>query len=100
MSNTLNPLLAALWQKNLPQLQTRLDLLDHAAATRPLPEQLRAEAHSVAHKLAGSLGMFGYMQGTEIARELEVLLDTSQPDPTRLAQLTRDLRTAVLPQPQ
>jgi len=101
MSDDLSALLAAVWQKNLLQFQTRLGRLDQVAAETALvhafPEPLRAEAISIAHKLAGSLGMFGYMRGTEIARELEVFLHQDQPDPTRLTQLTRDLRAAVFP---
>ncbi len=32
---------------------------------------MREAAHQAAHKLAGSLGMFGLARGTEIARALE-----------------------------
>ena len=101
MPDDLNALLAAVWQKNLQQVQARLELLDQVAAqaatTHPFPEALRDEAIAIAHKLAGSLGMFGYMRGTEITRELEVFLHEDDPDPTRLTQLTRDLRAAVFP---
>jgi HPt (histidine-containing phosphotransfer) domain-containing protein len=88
-------LLASLWQRNLPQLQARLDLLDQAAASDPLPDTLRAEAASVAHKLAGSLGMFGYPEGTRLARQLEVLLESDAPPQQQLVKLTQELRLAV-----
>lgn len=74
-------LLAALWRRNLPILLERLDLLDHAAhqlQSGPLPNALLEEITSIAHKLAGSLGMFGYHQGTLVARDLEHLLDSVQ----------------------
>ncbi len=60
-------LLADLWQKNLPTLRERLDLLDRIASTAAsgtLAEATRLEALTIAHKLSGSLGMFGYQQGT------------------------------------
>ncbi len=41
--------------------------------------------------------MFGYTQGTEIARRLEVLLDTSPTDPGELIPLTIELRRSVFP---
>ncbi len=67
-------LLATLWERNLPVLRERLDLLDAAAAaaaTGSLTAEQRTEAGSTAHKLAGSLGMFGYPRGTDLARQLE-----------------------------
>jgi HPt (histidine-containing phosphotransfer) domain-containing protein len=88
-------LLAALWQRNLPVLQERLKLLDEAAeaaATQTLTAQRRMDAAATAHKLAGSLGMFGYPRGTELARNLEVLLDA--PD-TVDALVLRELATAL-----
>jgi len=34
---------------------------------------LRVNAHAAAHKLAGTLGTFSLAQGTELAREFELL---------------------------
>jgi HPt (histidine-containing phosphotransfer) domain-containing protein len=96
-------LLAILWQRQLPLLQERLDLLDRAAAEASsgiLSEASRNEALTVAHKLAGSLGMFGYHQGTETARTMELILKA----PTRdtlpdLACLAKNLRATLRPRP-
>ena len=91
--------LASLWEKNLPTLRERLDLIDltaSLAASGTLPEDTRLEAYSVAHKLTGSLGMFGYQQGTDIARKIEHILKA--PTPTQLTTLTtlaKDLRTSL-----
>ena len=90
-------LLADLWRRNRPVIEDRLTILDRAAASDPLPGDLRAAALDVSHKLSGSLGMFGFEQGTVIARELELLLDTPQPDTSRLADLTKQLRALILP---
>ncbi len=59
----IDSLLADLWQRHLPSLRERLDLLTRTAAqaaTGTLDEAARAEAQSVAHKLSGNLGMFGH----------------------------------------
>jgi HPt (histidine-containing phosphotransfer) domain-containing protein len=96
-------LLADLWQRHLPTLRERLDLLDRTAseaASGTLTEELRLEAHSVAHKLAGNLGMFGHQQATEIASTMEQILKTPTPenltDLTNLATQLRQNLTASL----
>ena len=92
-------LLTALWERNLPVLRERLALLDAAAALAAdgrLSPALRAEAAATAHKLAGSLGMFGYKEGTGLARILDQLLDSCEDlKPGQLLELTRDLRAAL-----
>lgn len=96
----INALLAGLWERNLPTLYERLNTLDRAAAAAVsgnLSESSRAEALDIAHKLSGSLGMFGYHQGTEIARQIEQILIS--PTPTTLGSLTTlvtDLRQCLI----
>jgi len=92
-------LLKAMWEKNLPLLRERVAVLSaaaDAATAGTLSEELRVEAHAVAHKLAGSLGMFGYPEGTRVARELEVALGEETVEAGRLLELVRSLRD-VLP---
>ena len=91
-------LIASLWQRLLPQTTERLALLDHAAAaatTGTLTPALHAEASAIAHKFAGSLGMFGFHEGTRLAAELEHHLDSPHPDPVALATLTHQLRRSL-----
>ncbi len=90
-------LLADLWRRNRPVIEARLATLDRATAAGPLSAELYAEALDVAHKLSGSLGMFGFERGTAIARELERLLDTPAPEPGRIAVLASELRAMLLP---
>ena len=93
-------LLATLWVKIRPLVEERLATLDKAAAAASagtLAEDLRKEAASSAHKLAGSLGMYGYDEGTRVARELEVLLGGAKLDAARLSALVAELRAAVFP---
>jgi hypothetical protein len=92
-------LLSSLWERNLPLLHQRLDLLDRAAAAAgagSLDEALRLEALSIAHKLSGTLGMFGRHQGTEIARRIELSLSDPQPSSSDLTALTVNLRRTLL----
>ncbi|MGH9597465.1 MAG: Hpt domain-containing protein [Edaphobacter sp.] len=92
-------ILVHLWQKNLPTIRERLDLLDKfgaAAASGKLNEPTRLEALSIAHKLAGSLGMYGYQQGTEVASKMERILKSPTPETlATLCTLAADLRKSL-----
>jgi len=49
-----------------------------------------------AHKLAGSLGMFGYPEGTDFARRIEHQLENDTPvDALQLAQNVAALRASL-----
>ncbi len=91
--------LTEIWQRHLPVLRERLEILDRAAAEAScgtLGETLELEALSVAHKLAGNLGMFGYDEGSRIASEMEqVLRAPAGPGRADLAGLSRDLRRSL-----
>ena len=91
-------LLATLWQRNRPLIEERLNLLDRAAiaaAAGTLDADSREEAADVAHKLAGSLGMYGYDEGTRLARKLELLLDYRTPDASQIEKLAIALRASL-----
>jgi len=63
-----------LWVRFSPQMQARVSTLEAAAAALTagaLTDELREQASSEAHKLAGVLGTFGLHEGTELAREAE-----------------------------
>lgn len=75
-------LLRDLWKRKLPAVRDQLRTLEQALAmidADTLTAPLRSDAIMAAHKLAGSLGMFGYHDGTRFARELEACLDSDQP---------------------
>jgi HPt (histidine-containing phosphotransfer) domain-containing protein len=107
MSNYTNPeaeiqsLLADLWKRHLPSMHERLELLDHAALSAEsdhLEEPERAEAQSVAHKLAGNLGMFGHNEAGSLASEIEHILKTPTPETLHsLTGLARQLRASLQP---
>jgi len=84
----INALLSELWQRHLPSTRERLEILNRAcqaALANGLEETERAEAQSVAHKLSGNLGMFGYPHAGSIAGKIEEVLKV--PAPEKLPQL-------------
>lgn len=92
-------LITALWDRSLPIIYDRLNCLDHAceaAVLDALTPAVRRTAADTAHKLAGSLGMFGYPRGTELAREIESLLELDGPvDAVSFRQLVLALRSSL-----
>jgi DNA-binding response OmpR family regulator len=53
-------------------------------------EELRHNAKQEAHKLAGSLGVFGYPEGSRFARAIELLFDGNRPlNPKEIVQLEK-----------
>ncbi len=95
----LTAVIASLWQKHLPEMRARIALLERAcggASAGTLSRGLRMEAAATAHKLSGSLGMYGYREASLCAHELEVLLDTDAvAERDRLLRLTAQLRNAL-----
>jgi HPt (histidine-containing phosphotransfer) domain-containing protein len=85
----------AVWQRNRPLILDRISELLHAAATARLGQltpELTEEASATAHKLAGSLGMFGFPEGTVLARAFEQsLTETTPPDAPTLSRLSAAL---------
>ncbi|MGL5924333.1 response regulator, partial [Chroococcidiopsis sp.] len=68
---------AKVWEKHKDKIVAQVAVLGQAARAlvqNELTPQLRQQAHAEAHKLAGSLGIFGLMAGPHLARELELLL--------------------------
>ena len=88
----------AIWLQNLPILRARLDQLAAAATaakTQTLSATDRQEAISIAHKLAGSLGMFGFPEGSVLALQLETAFQATESQPEMLAQLAAQLRVTL-----
>lgn len=68
------------WITTQPQCLAQMEVLAQtvkALQTDESNSQHQSEAHHIAHKLVGTLGLFGLTQGEAIARRLEVLLGES-----------------------
>ena len=89
---------AKAWEMHQDTMRERLSVLEAAAAALKagqLNTDLQRSGRSQAHKLAGSLGCFGFSEGSRIARELEQLLQLDAPldhHAGRLSALVQRLR--------
>ncbi len=104
--NTALPDLASaidqLWARFQPEIRKRVDVLEVAAAAcsaGQLSDEQREATHAAAHKLAGTLGIFNLPQGTDLAREFELIFSSenaSEPaQSNRLNAIAAELRTIV-----
>jgi DNA-binding response OmpR family regulator len=71
-----------------------LESLALALADNCLTDELHEQARSSAHKLAGSLGCFGFPEGSRIAKQIEKLLGHNPIEQANLEQVVR-LTTAL-----
>ncbi len=92
----------AIWQQVAIKLPERVAVLDQALTglqQNKLGKKLRTAATQEAHKLAGSLGMFGSDEGSRLARQIERLWKSTKPltpsQLTELAQLITALKQAL-----
>lgn len=95
---------AKLWERVSQGVSDRLVILEQAATALlvgTLSEPLRQQAEREAHKLAGSLGTFGFAQGSRLAQEMESLLQPhaslNQHQVLRFCQLITALRHELKP---
>jgi diguanylate cyclase (GGDEF)-like protein len=91
-------LIQEVWEQERDGVLAGVDILEEAigaALAGALDEELRQKARREAHKLAGSVGTFGFSQASERARELELALES--PLPADLDELPRiaDLVVAI-----
>ena len=83
-----------LWKKALPLMLRRLEVISRAhqaIAEGGLTGPLKEEAAQEAHKLAGSLGVFGLQAGSEAALEIEQLLSADVSEKNAIAKLDKEL---------
>jgi len=84
------------WQKHQGAIAQQISTLETAAqalSTGTLAATQQQQAQQIAHKLAGSLGIFGIMAGSRLAQELEELLTNT---PLALEQVQAIARRVVL----
>jgi diguanylate cyclase (GGDEF)-like protein len=76
------PLIAGLWHRFQAKVSAQVAVIEQAAAaslTHLLNPELRQQAQREAHNLAGSLSMFGFPLGGDLARNIEQLLGSADP---------------------
>jgi DNA-binding response OmpR family regulator len=68
-----------IWQRNKESFTCQVALFEQVVAalmTDTLNEQIQHSAKLEAHKMAGSLGSFGFNEGSRLARSIEQLLES------------------------
>ena len=84
-----------LWQRIKHKLESRIAAIERATddvCQDNLTDELRQQAITEAHKLAGSLGIFELDEGSRLARKIEQILQQTQP----LNQLQKQSLSALL----
>jgi chemotaxis protein histidine kinase CheA len=79
--------LRSVWERQHERVSERIGVVEHALVALGedrLDGELRGEAERAAHMLAGSVGMFGFLDASDAARELESELPHATPDRTPL----------------
>ncbi len=72
-------LLKQLWSKHKDAIFERVSALETASRDAvALDPKAREEARSVAHKLAGLLGTFGFAEGSDLARDSELIFEAGK----------------------
>jgi HPt (histidine-containing phosphotransfer) domain-containing protein len=99
---TISKALDLMWMRHRSHILERVAVLEAAASlvtAKSLTDAEREAAHSAAHKLAGTLGMFSLNRGTDLARELELAYSPGSAPVVasgkHLATLAAELRTMI-----
>jgi Hpt domain len=91
--------LRSIWGRQQSRVNYRIDVIEHAVAelaSGRLDADLRRDAESAAHMLAGSVGMFGFIRASRAARDLELQLAHPTPDRApALSALLLSVRSGV-----
>ncbi|WP_373542156.1 response regulator [Chamaesiphon sp.] len=83
--------LTEIWNRHYEQLCERVTWIDRAILAltdRALTPEIRQEAWHSAHNLAGALGTFGLPHGSQVAKQIELLLAANtELTPAQISQL-------------
>jgi HPt (histidine-containing phosphotransfer) domain-containing protein len=83
--------LALLWKEYKSVIFVQLAVIEdvsRAAVDKTLTEELRVNGIVEAHKLAGSVGSFGFIEGSRLAAEIEKVFRSGAIDESRTSQLS------------
>lgn len=92
-------LIAELWARFAPVIEERLTAIESLVSTvesgqSPSADQI-TEARYASHNLAGSLGSYGKPVGSDVAREIQHLIDAHTFRAERLRPLLENLRAVL-----
>ncbi len=96
--DAIETMMLGLWERFKDSFQEQLafleQVIDISQPEQLLPE-LQQEAKQTVHKLVGSLGIFGFPQGSVLAKKMESLLATEPPLSRTTLQEMQELMTAL-----
>ncbi len=97
-------LLSDIWRRHLPEMKERLAVLQRACTNLKeghIDASEREKAVFAAHKLAGALGTFGHVEGSELARVIEHRFEEGGPSSEALQEVESmlDRISLILKQP-
>lgn len=84
------PNIARLWEQSKPGMFERVDTLERVIAMMVVgnaTDDHVAEAQRIAHRIAGTAGMFGFSEASRVARTIEETLEHQPSDAHQLADL-------------
>jgi HPt (histidine-containing phosphotransfer) domain-containing protein len=97
--NKVRAALEKVWLHSKPEAVSRLAALEgfmEKLRSGTMDDKCLDVARSAAHRLAGSLGMFGLDEGSSCAAKIEALLcQDSAPDTVRMGELVQQLRNLL-----
>lgn len=95
---------AALWEKYRPIVEERMAVLEEVGRLvleGPLEDEVREEARTAAHQLAGKLGSYGFPRGSDLALRLDNIFRTEGAISGReYADIVLELRKVVEGKPE
>ncbi len=84
------PFLTEIWNRHHAQMLDRVASIDAAIVAlehHGLTPEIRQQAWHSAHNLAGALGTFGLPLGSQVAKQIELLLANTELTPAQIPQL-------------
>ena len=93
-------LLRAVWVRQRGRVLERVAVIEAAVGDGTPDAQARETARVEAHKLAGSVGTFGYWQASALARDIELALEDRARRPGSLPERAAALRRALEGEPE
>jgi diguanylate cyclase (GGDEF)-like protein len=81
ISNQVESGVTKIWGEVVEKIEERVAVIEQASSKllqNKANEEIRSKAKLEAHRLAGSLGMFGSDEGSRLAQEIELLLDNGK----------------------
>ncbi|NMG08572.1 response regulator [Brasilonema sp. UFV-L1] len=97
------PSVREIWERAKEDIEERVAIIEQATTLllgEKLDQKLRSKAEQAAHKLVGSLGMFGADEGSHLAREIELQFQAQVPPQQHQVQHLHQLVVALRQQVQ